>query len=315
MTMSQREWVTDNDAWSGAAPTLSVLTPFFRDDPCALLAALNQQTSVLADRVEIVALDDGSGDDALAARVGGTIQDLRRPARFVRLTANEGRSRGRNRLASHARARHLLFLDSDMLPDSPDFLAAYLDLIDTADPAVAFGGLSVAQASSAPELALHKAMAAKSDCLPAAARRLQPEKSVFTSNLLIRRDVFAAEAFDEDFRGWGWEDVEWAARVARRHAIIHLDNTATHLGLDTAETLIAKYRQSVENFGRLARVHPEVVRAYPSFKAARLIARLPLRKGLRTALQRLVLGRRAPLPLRAFAMRLLRAALYAEAVR
>ncbi len=315
MTVPQREWVVDNDAWAGAAPTLSVLTPFFRDDPCALLSVLDLQASVAPGQIEIVVLDDGSGDDALAARVGEAIQDLRCPARFVRLTANEGRSRGRNRLASHARARHLLFLDSDMLPDRADFLGAYLELIDRVDPAVAFGGFSVTQASLAPQLALHRAMAAKSDCLPAAMRRLQPEKTVFTSNLLIRRDVFEAETFDEGFRGWGWEDVEWAARVARRHAIVHLDNTATHLGLDTAEALLAKYRQSVANFGRLARLHPEVVSTYPSFKAARLIARLPLRGPLRAALQALALSRRAPLSLRAFGMRLLRAALYAEAIR
>jgi hypothetical protein len=202
-----------------------------------------------------------------------------------------------------------------MMPDGPDFLAAYLDLIATTNPPVAFGGFSVAQASNAPELALHRAMAAKSDCLPAAVRKLRPEKTVFTSNLLIRRDVFDAEAFDEGFEGWGWEDVEWAARVVRSHAIVHLDNPATHLGLDTAPSLLAKYRQSVANFGRLARAHPEIVRAYPSFKAARLLARLPLRRALRGLLQPLVLGERVPLPLRAFCMRLLRAALYAEAVR
>ncbi|HUO21543.1 MAG TPA: polysaccharide deacetylase family protein [Caulobacteraceae bacterium] len=314
MNAHPRPWVADNAAWAGAAPRLSVLTPFLRDDPCALLAALERQAGVTVGQVEVVVLDDGSGDAALAARVSEAVQSLNAPARFVRLAANEGRARGRNRLAGHARARHLLFLDSDMLPDGPDFLAAYLDLIATADPAVAFGGLSVLQASRAPELALHRAMAAKSDCLPAARRKLQPEKTVFTSNLLIRRDVFEAEGFDEGFQGWGWEDVEWAARVARKHAITHLDNPASHLGLDTSPTLVAKYRQSVANFGRLVRAHPDLVRAYPSVKAARLIARLPLRAQLRAMLERLVIAPNAPLPLRALAMRLLRAALYAEAV-
>ena len=314
MNAVRSEWVVDNDAWAKAEPRLSVLIPFLRDDPSALLEALDRQTPAMAGAVEIVVLDDGSADDALAARVTMTIEALRRPARFVRLSANEGRSRGRNRLAGQARARHLLFLDSDMLPDGPDFLANYLRLIDEGDPAVAFGGFSVDQASDAPQLALHKAMAAKSDCLSAARRRLQAEKSVFTSNLLIRRDVFEAEGFDESFTGWGWEDVEWAARVARRHAIVHLDNTATHLGLDPAPTLIAKYQQSVANFRRLVRAHPAVVSAYPSYKAARLLARAPLRRPLAAALKALVLNERAPLPLRAFSLRLYRAALYAEAV-
>jgi hypothetical protein len=208
-----------------------------------------------------------------------------------------------------------LFLDSDMLPDGPDFLSTYLKLVQTISPAAAFGGFSVKQASTAPDVALHRAMAAKSDCLPATQRRRHPEKTVFTSNLLIRRDVFEAEAFDENFEGWGWEDVEWAARVSRRYAIVHLDNTATHLGLDTAPALIAKYRQSVANFERLANIHPDMVKAYPSFKAARLLAHMPLRGHLTAALKAIVLNARAPMGLRALSLRLFRAALYAEVVR
>lgn len=315
MSTQHREWIIENPAWAKAKPTLSVLTPFLRDDPCALLLALAAQPRAALQRIEIVALDDGSGDDALAARVADAVRALPCPARFIRLTANEGRSKGRNRLAANARAKHFLFLDSDMLPDSPDFLTAYLKLVDEADPAVAFGGFSVDQAPANPATALHRAMAAKTDCLPAERRRLQPEKTVFTSNLLIRRDVFEAEAFDENFAGWGWEDVEWAARVARRHAIVHLDNTATHLGLDTAQTLIGKYEQSVANFGRLAAAHPHIVAAYPSFRAARLLSRLPLRRALRAVLKTVVLNPVAPLGLRALSLRVYRAALYAEAVR
>jgi glycosyltransferase involved in cell wall biosynthesis len=282
------------------------------------LDALNRQPAARDRTVEVVVLDDGSGEDALAVRVGAAIEALAYPARFVRLTANEGRAKGRNRLASHARADHFLFLDSDMLPDGPDFLGAYLDLIETANPAVAFGGFSVVQTPPRRELALHlalhRSMAAKSDCLPAARRRLQPEKTVFTSNLLIRRDVFQAEGFDERFQGWGWEDVEWAARVAGRHAIVHIDNTATHLGLDTAAALIAKYRQSGANFARLVQAHPEIVASYPSYRAARLIGRLPLRGVLRSILQWIVLREWAPLGVRALCLRLFRAALYAEVV-
>ncbi len=306
-----REWVSENGAWAGAVPRLSVLIPFLRDDPCGLLQALDVQAPA---GTEIIVLDDGSGDDALAARVGATVEALACPARFVRLTANEGRSKGRNRLAGHARARHFLFLDSDMAPDGPDYLPAYLRLIEQSDPAVAFGGLSVKLAPPLPAHALHRTMAAKSDCLPAARRRLHPEKTVFTSNLLIRRDVFESEAFDESFQGWGWEDVEWAARVSRNHAIVHLDNTATHLGLDSAETLIAKYEQSAANFGRLARAHPDIVRAYPSYKAARLLSHAPLRGALKAGLEGLVRNEKAPLSVRALSLRLLRAALYAEVV-
>ena len=300
----------DNTAWAGAAPRLSVLIPFMRDDPCRLLRALDGPQA----GIEVVVLDDGTGDFTLTERVAVIVQSMTLPARLLTLTANEGRSRGRNRLAGEARAPFLLFLDSDMLPDSPDFLANWLALVDEANPALAFGGFSVDQAPDVPEHALHRAMALRGDCAPAAQRRLAPEKHVFTSNLLVRRDVFEAEGFDEAFTGWGWEDVEWAMRVARRWPITHIDNPATHLGLDTAPALAAKYEQSAGNFGRVVARHHAVVSAYPSYKAARLLRRAPLRRAWRPWLKTAACSDALPVQTRAFALRLYRAALYAEVV-
>jgi glycosyltransferase involved in cell wall biosynthesis len=306
--------IFDNAAWSGAAPQLSVLVPFMRDDPKPLLEALGRQTRPLGGRVEIVVLDDGGGDDALVRTVRETLDALDAPARLAVLAINEGRARGRNRLVGHARAEYLLFLDADMLPDSDGFLAAYLDLIDQARPPVVFGGFSVLQAPPVAAHALHRTMALSSDCLPAARRAQTPEKYIYTSNLLIRRDVFQSEAFDERFCGWGWEDVEWGMRVGQRYPITHVDNPATHLGLDTAKALIGKYRQSVANFARIAAMHPAILAAYPSYKVARALKRAPLR-----GLWRPILGWAAqldwaPAKPRAFALRLYRCALYAEVV-
>ncbi len=103
-------------------------------------------------------------------------------------------------------------------------------------------------------------------------------------------------------------------RVARRWPILHLDNSATHLGLDTAPAIAAKYEQSAVNFARVVAAHREVVQAYPSYKAARLLKRAPLRGLWRPLLKAYALIEGAPLKSRAFAMRLYRAALYAEAV-
>jgi len=296
-----------------AKAELSVLIPFFRDDPRPLLAALDAEAAGLDGRVEIVVLDDAGGDAALSSHVAQAVAGLRAPARLIQLATNEGRARGRNRLAAAARADHLLFLDSDMLPDQTDFLAAYLALLPS-DPAVVVGGFSVAQCVVREDHALHRAMAARADCLPAAVRALAPEKYVFTSNLMVRRDVFDAEAFDEGFRGWGWEDVEWGARVSRRFPVLHIDNPATHLGLDTPDVLASKYEQSVQNFARLAARHPDLVASYPSFKAAQLFKTWPAVARWRGLLKHVALSSLMPLTLRVLAMKAYRAALYAEAI-
>ena len=309
----------DNAVWATApnpvsGPVISVLMPFLHDDPIALLGMLETEAPALGGRVEVVLLDDGTGDPDLTARLTARIMALALPCRLITLTANAGRSKGRNRLSAAARARHLLFLDSDMRPDSPDFLQQWVALAASHDPAVAFGGFSLLQASTERRFAVHRAMAARSDCVPHHERAKTPEKYVFTSNLLVRRDVFAGEAFDAEFTGWGWEDVEWAMRVSRTHAVIHLDNPATHMGLDTADQLAAKYEQSAPNFALVVARHPDIVGSYPSFRAARLLKRLPGLGLIRSGFRRAAVAGWLPTPARALSLRLYRAALYAGVV-
>ncbi|MFC7379884.1 glycosyltransferase family 2 protein [Brevundimonas sp. GCM10030266] len=306
--------ITDNAAWAVATPALSVLTPFLRDDPSDLLQLLDAEAASVEGAVEIILLDDGTADADLTARLVAQVKAMALPVRLITLPANEGRAIGRNRLASAARGGSLLFLDSDMRPDHRRFLRDWAELVAKEDPAVAFGGFSLLQAPTDAKFQVHRAMAAKSECVPYTERAKQPEKYVYTSNLLVRRDVFEAEAFDSGFTGWGWEDVEWAMRVSRRFRVVHLDNAATHMGLDTVDALARKYEQSVPNFARMAERHPEIVAAYPSYKAAKLLKKIPGLPVLRGLMRKAAGAEALPVAARAFSLRLYRAALYADAV-
>jgi glycosyltransferase involved in cell wall biosynthesis len=306
--------IVENRGWTEARPALSVLIPFLRDDPSVLLGRLDTEAQALDGQAELVVLDDGTGDPELTRRLSRQILEMRLPVRLITLSVNEGRAAGRNRLAQAARGQSLLFLDSDMRPDQAGFLRTWIDLATHQQPAVAFGGFSLLQAPADACYAVHRSIAAKSECLPSEQRRMQPEKYVYTSNLLVRRDVFQAETFDSGFSGWGWEDVEWAMRVSSRFPVVHIDNPATHMGLDTVETLAGKYEQSAANFGRMASRHPQIVAGYPSYKAARLLKRVPVRPSLRRLLRAAAKTAWLPVPARAFSLRLYRAALYAETV-
>jgi glycosyltransferase involved in cell wall biosynthesis len=306
--------VHDNPAWSPAGPILSVLTPFLRDDPAALIRLLEQEADALKGTAELILLDDGTNDPALTARLIAQIDACALPVRLMTVNENEGRAVGRNRLAAAARGGSLLFLDSDMRPDHDHFLQTWADLAGSGDTAVAFGGFSLLQAPDASRFAVHRSMAAKSDCISHGKRALQPEKYVFTSNLLVRRDVFDTETFDSGFTGWGWEDVEWAMRVSRRYKIEHVDNPATHMGLDTVESLAAKYEQSAPNFARVVARHPDFVAAYPSYRIARRLKALPGLKMIRPLFKQAARVSILPVALRAFSLRLYRVALYAEAI-
>lgn len=309
-----RPVITDNAARRRAKPAVSILIPFLRDDPSDLLQLLDEEAAAVEGAVEIIVMDDGTNDPDLTARLQAQVKAMALPVRLISLTKNEGRSKGRNRLADAARGGSLLFLDSDMRPDHRRFLWTWADLVAREDPAVAFGGFSLLQAPDEARFSVHRSMALKSDCVPYQERARTPEKYVFTSNLLVRRDVFEAETFDAEFSGWGWEDVEWAMRVSRRFTVVHVDNPATHMGLDTVEALAGKYEQSAGNFARVVARHPDIVGTYPSYKAARLLKKVPAIDRIRPLMKRAALTSWAPTKARAFSLRLYRAALYAEAV-
>jgi len=300
-----------NAAFSVTVPVLSVLIPFYKESPVALLRALR---TCSPQSLEIILLDDGSNQPELTEAVSQEIAQSPLACELISLAQNEGRARGRNRLTSAARGRYFLFLDSDMLPDRRDFLDTWLGHCQSLETEVIFGGFSLLQAPATPEFSVHRAMAGHSDCLEAAKRSLHPEKYVFTSNLLIRRDIFETEGFDANFTGWGWEDVEWAMRVSSKYRIGHIDNTATHMGLDSAASLARKYEQSVPNFARVIARHPHIVAHYPSYKVAKSLSRVPLLAAFRGLIKALALNSVLPLKLRALSLRLYRAALYAEVV-
>jgi hypothetical protein len=130
-------------------------------------------------------------------------------------------------------------------------------------------------------------------------------------------DLLERAPFDASFSGWGWEDVDWALRVARFAPITHVDIPALHIGLDDAEALLRKSREGARNYARLAARHPREVRQFTSFRAAALLARAPQARrlgALAAWFARDPLGL-TPACVRALALKAHRAALNCEALR
>jgi hypothetical protein len=291
-------------------PRLSVLTPFYRYDPSAMLKRFASAPA----GVEFVLLDDGSASAELVANVMKAAAATGAPARIIVCEANLGRSRARNRLISEAQGEYVLFLDADMLPDTSSFLSIWLGIIATQEPRVAFGGLSLALAQPTAETALHYALFGGSDCAPARHRARRAAQATASSNLLVEREFLLAHPFDDHFTGWGFEDLDWALDVSRVEEIMHVDNPATHAGLDDVCTLMRKSAEAGPNFGRLARKHPAHVKRFAAHRIARALRISPARKTQREIYGWLARDPRglAPMRVRCVAFKLLRASHYAE---
>lgn len=309
------ETIWDNVRWSPHRGEISVVIPTYKDDAAPLITALAACKD--ADRIEIIVYDDGGGDEALWHVIQEAAAIAMCPVRLVAAARNAGRACARNRLISHARSDWILLLDADMLPDSEDFLSVYLAHVEQAtEPGLCVGGFSLKSAPTDTKYALHRWQSLASECVPAHIRNTHPGRYVFTSNVLAHRSILSRFPFDESFSGWGWEDVDWGLRTAAEAPVVHLDNTATHLGLDTADTLMRKYGASGENFARILEKHPEALSETPLVKAAMALRKLPLRPMLTS----LAAGAArtsfplVPVSMRGRALKLWRALVYAEAL-
>lgn len=311
------EIIISNKIARPKAPILSIVSPTFRYDPYLLLDKLKSETisnKNLAN-IEVIVIDDGSGDDALIEKIKSQLDGFNVSTTLIALETNKGRSFARNRLIEFSRGGHILFLDSDMLPDSDDFISKWLELIERTDPTIAYGGFTMLSASKDNKYALARALAQSSDCLSAAERSLRGPIAVATSNLLVRRDVMAAIPFDCGFVGWGWEDVDWALRAsANNYAVAHVEIPATHLGLDEDKTILEKFAKAGPNFKHITSRHPEM-QLLMSTKTAMLASKMPFLKLAVKPVYTIATNTIFPLKLRALSARIYRALWAAISIR
>jgi glycosyltransferase involved in cell wall biosynthesis len=284
---------------------MSIVTPFFKNKPDFLLQILTQQSEGLP--VELVIVDDGSNSRELTQTAMAAIDAFPASATLITFHENQGRSAARNRLIQQARAPYILFLDSDMAPDSDRFLRDWLALITRVKPAIAYGGFTTLQVPKLPELALARALAERGDCHVARDRVRRGALAVATSNLLVRADIMRQVSFDSDFSGWGWEDIDWALRAADAgYAISHVPIPATHMGLDVPEVLLDKFAKAGPNFRRIVARHPNM-QTTSGTKLANLFRYLPFQGMLRSLLRSMAMSDAVPIVWRSRSARIWRA--------
>lgn len=291
-------------------PVLSVLIPFYRDNPSELLAELLKQADVLSG-IEVLMYDDGTIDPVICAALAAQIKDASAPVTLIIAKQNKGRAAARNTLQENARGEWVLFLDADMRPGSESFLSHYLSLVQANTADIIFGGFTVPRDAKR-EQRLHRALSEVSDCLPLSERQAAGPQYVATSNLCVRKSVLLAEPFDDGFVGWGWEDSEWAARASARYVLIHTDNTALHLGLESDDTLLKRFKDSAQNYKRFTSLHPDLAQTLTLYRLTQKLRKVPLHRTLRPLMKIIVKFHALPIRLRVLALKIWRASWYAE---
>jgi glycosyltransferase involved in cell wall biosynthesis len=182
-------------------PLISAIIPVYKEPLRALATARGLLSCDLGPHaLEIVIVDDGSGDgtgERLRSELAGDI-------RLVAHLVNRGRVEARNTGIREARGDLLLFLDADCLPLDQGFLAAHA--------AIAAPG----RCSSGDVRTTGTGFWARYQQRAASRRRRAAGVATFSSaNVMIARtDILAVDGFDPAFRGYGFEDRDLALRLA-----------------------------------------------------------------------------------------------------
>ncbi len=271
--------IFNNNKTLSKQPILTIASPYLGDDPTNWIIRLSSDEN--AQNIEIVLVDDGSNNENMDNKICEAISNWPGPASRIKLDKNTGRAAARNLAIDFANGSYILFVDADMMPKYDDYLEKYIDIINRQAAAIAFGGFITEAQELNHDLLLHHDLSMRADCLKADKRVARGAYAVATNNLLVRSDLAKNHKFDPEFKGWGWEDTEWAIRVVNQgYGLIHIDNEAIHYGLDTSETMLRKYKEAGSNLAVMVKKHSFANR-YLSVKTAKIVGKIPFHKTLR----------------------------------
>lgn len=233
---------------------LSVIMPCYnaRATLPRALAALAQQ-DLAAETFEVLVVDDGSTDGsaevAEAARSSFLLRVLRQ--------ANHGIAATRNLGAAHARGQVLLFVDPDVFA-RPSLLRAHLRHYTNGARRLAVQGPTVAdpETLTTPFMRITNLMP-HFELVYRNRSNMSPQL-VVGRNFSVSRAAFdAAGGFDDGFRGYGLEDVEFAFRLRRAGGVIKYEPDAVGLHHHplSLEAAVARQRLNGRSAVRLWRKH------------------------------------------------------------
>jgi glycosyltransferase involved in cell wall biosynthesis len=261
-------------------PGLTILIPVFNVSIETLINAIVDEIKQksLENKVAIICLDDCSTNKDLTRQNSLFVSRLRELNIFYFVAKNNsGRSKTRNKLVRLARTSWLLFLDADVLPDKNSFLSDYFEAINADKYDVVCGGTSYLQRIFKDrKYDFYYDFMTRIAVISAQKRNKNIWKYLLTSNVLVRKLVLQKCKFNKSFKTYGYEDQEWAIRIKEKFRVIHIDNTVSHLGLQTKDEFLEKFRVSIKNYHLLIKLHPEEFFQTPLGKIVTYTSLLPL---------------------------------------
>lgn len=216
---------------------LSILIPTYNYNVSPLVEALYKQCSKESFAFEIIILDDASTIEFPAGITGENI-------RYQKNESNLGRTLTRKKLAETARYESLLFLDSDVIPVTQDFIRNYTHYIDND---IVLGGVAYVKSTPEPTKELRHKYGRVREEVTASDRNKNPYASILSGNLMIKKDIFLKYNYAQNHNLYGM-DIYFSYQLYKNNiSITHIDNPVYHLGLEDNNVFFKKSLQAVDS--------------------------------------------------------------------
>jgi hypothetical protein len=196
---------------------------------------------------EILCQDDASNEFLDENQKINTLENCN----FSGNNLNLGRGTNINLLAEKAKFEWLLIMDCDTFPTQNDFIQNYILKINEAEKVV-FGGIEYKKEKPANDQLLRWFYGIARESLSVEKRNTNPNGNALTSNILIKKNVFLSNKFDESITKYGYEDLVFLSDLKKKGIVVkHIDNPTYHLGLETSKQFLKKTKTALENLKKL----------------------------------------------------------------
>lgn len=225
---------------------LSVLIPVYNYNCVQLVEAIHKQLVASTKTFEIICLDDASklytSENRIAANLTHTTYHIS--------PTNLGRIAARQHLANVAKYDWLLFLDTDVLPKSEQFIVNYLNVIPK-NMEVIYGGFDYHNKRPDHHQTLRWKYGKAKEKVSAIKRNASPYKVVISANFLIKKAVFLDINSQVHSKGYGYDNYFGAILKTKNSKVLHIDNEVFHLGIEDNVVYLNKIKQAVETLYHL----------------------------------------------------------------
>lgn len=227
---------------------LSIIIPVYNYNAYPLVSELQKQCLECKIDFEILCQDDASNQ---FLEKNQKINNLEK-CNFSRNNLNFGRSKMRNFLAEKAKFEWLLLIDCDTFPTENDYIQKYFFQINECQNVV-YGGIKYQKEKPNNDQLLRWIYGNARESLSVEKRNTNANGNALTSNILIRKNIFILNKFDESITKYGYEDLVFLSELKKKRFLVkHIDNPTYHLGLETSQQFLEKTKIALGNLKLIA---------------------------------------------------------------